>query len=108
MTSIDLVIDPVAAGPLAYWRWESVGPYYGIPWSNFAGRFLVSAAIFALLRADRARWRHNPWALHIGASIILFFTVIAASYALWLCTAVGILLIALHALMVAAGPPPRR
>ena len=96
MTVIDLVIDPVAAGPLRYWQWESTGPYYGIPWSNFAGWFLVSAVIFVMLRMDVARWRHNPWALHIGASIILFFAIIAASYGMWLCGTIGMLLIVLH------------
>src|SRR5690242_18688416 len=30
MTAIDLVIDPLAAGALGYWRWIDSGAYYGI------------------------------------------------------------------------------
>ncbi len=97
MTSIDLVIDPVAAGPLGYWSWVYAGAYYGIPTSNFLGWFLVSAVIFAVLRVTPGRWADNVWARRIGLSIILFFTVIAASYGLWLAAAVGGLLVCLHA-----------
>ena len=96
MTAIDTVIDPVAAGPLRYWQWQIGGPYYGIPWSNFAGWFVVSAVIFALLRVDATPWRDNRWALHVGASIILFFAIIAFSHGLWLCGAAGVLLLGLH------------
>lgn len=96
MTAIDLVIDPVAAGPLRYWQWETAGPYYGIPWSNFAGWFVVSAVMFALLRLDGTPWHDNRWAVYVGASIIGFFTIIAFSCGLWLCGAVGLLLLAVH------------
>jgi putative membrane protein len=100
MTAIDLVIDPVAAGPLRYWQWQAAGPYYGIPWSNFAGWFVVSAVIFALLRVDATPWRDNRWAVHVGASIVVFFTIIAFSYALWLGGAAGVLLLVLHWLVI--------
>ena len=96
MTAIDLVIDPLAAGPLHYWQWQTGGPYYGIPWSNFAGWFVVSAVIFAMLRLDATRWRDNRWAVHVGASIVAFFTVIALSHGLWLCGAAGLLLLVVH------------
>ena len=96
MTAIDLVIDPVAAGPLRYWSWVETGAYYGIPLSNFIGWFAVSAVIFTILRFAPGRWDGNPWARRIGLSIIIFFTVIAASYSLWLCAAAGLLLVGLH------------
>lgn len=96
MTTIDLVIDPVAAGPLRYWTWVNAGVYYGIPASNFAGWFLVSAAIFTVLRLAPGGWADNAWTRRIGLSIIVFFTVIAASYGLWLAALVGGLLLCLH------------
>ena len=95
MTAIDLVIDPVAAGPLRYWQWESAGSYYGIPAWNFAGWFVVSAAMFLALRAA-GDWPANPWARRIGLSIVLFFTAIAMSHGLWLCAGAGAALVGIH------------
>lgn len=92
MTAIDLVIDPLAANQLGYWRWAERGGYYGIPLSNFAGWFIVSLAIFALLRGSE--WGANIWHRLTGASIILFFTLIALSYHLWLAALVGLVLCA--------------
>src|SRR5262245_39169287 len=48
MTAIDLVIDPLAANQLGYWRWARPGVYYGIPLQNFIGWFAVSFMIFSL------------------------------------------------------------
>ena len=103
MTAIDLVIDPVAAGPLRYWSWVNVGAYYGIPTSNFVGWFVVSAVIFTILRLASAGWADNPWARRIGLSVIIFFTVIAGSYGLVLCAAAGALLVCLHWAVVRSG-----
>jgi putative membrane protein len=97
MTAIDLVIDPLAANQLGYWRWVERGAYYGIPASNFAGWFASSLVIFALLRA-RA-WRPNFWHRFAGASIILFFTLIALSFRLWAAAFAGFLLCAADVLL---------
>jgi uncharacterized membrane protein len=96
MTAIDLVIDPLAANQLGYWRWAQSGWYYGIPLHNFAGWFVVSVLIFTLIRQD---WQTNPWAQCVGLSITLFFTAIALSYGLWLAGAVGLGLCGLHCYM---------
>ena len=79
MTAIDLVIDPLAANQLGYWRWVGTGPYYGIPTHNFLGWFVVSLVIFLLLPGPRQR---HPWALMVGRSILLFFSLIALSFQL--------------------------
>jgi putative membrane protein len=92
MTAIDLVIDPLAANQLGYWRWVERGAYYGIPASNFAGWFAASLVIFALLQG-RA-WRPNFWHRLAGASIILFFTLIALSFHLWAAALAGLALFA--------------
>ena len=49
MTAWDLFLDPqmVAWG---YWVWENPGGYFGIPWSNYAGWFVVSALITLAIR----------------------------------------------------------
>ena len=49
MTAWDLFLDPqmVAWG---LWEWQNPGGYFGIPWSNYLGWLLVSAAITGLVR----------------------------------------------------------
>ena len=92
MTAIDLVIDPLAANQLGYWRWVEPGLYYGIPFHNFVGWFVVSLAIFTIIPARR---ESSPLALQVGLSIVIFFTVIALSFKVWGAAMVGILLIAI-------------
>ncbi|MDQ1592187.1 MAG: hypothetical protein QOG71_2814 [Pyrinomonadaceae bacterium] len=98
MTSIDLVIDPPAANQLGYWRWVERGNYYGIPLTNFAGWFVASLSIFAVLQR-RQMWRANLWHRLTAASIILFFTLIALSFRLWAAALVGFVLCALDVLL---------
>lgn len=74
MLALDLLIDPLASGPLGYWIWEKNGWYYGVPLANFAGWFGVSLALFSIF--------HIPWPTHmgiiwIGLSIVIFFSLIA-------------------------------
>lgn len=90
MTAIDLVIDPLAANQLGYWRWVEPGLYYGIPFHNFVGWFVVSLAIFIIIPARR---ESSPLALQVGLSIVIFFTVIALSFKVWIAAAVGVLLV---------------
>jgi len=102
MTALDLVIDPPAAGPLGYWRWEGGGVYYGIPWTNFLGWFVLSAALMLLLPA---RVQHRvPTARAIGLSILLFFVLLNIRFGLILPAVVGVLLMAAD---LATGPDPR-
>ena len=99
MTAIDLVIDPLAAGVLGYWRWLENGVYYGIPAHNFLGWFGVSLLIFSSLRGQVVK---NAWAQHTGLSIILFFTVLAWIYGLVLAGVMGVLLCTLHVMVLKA------
>lgn len=46
---MDLIIDPVAYRLKSYWIWEDTGWYYGIPWTNFFGWFLVSFVLHILI-----------------------------------------------------------
>ena len=89
MTAIDLVIDPLAANQLSYWRWQQSGAYYGIPLHNFIGWFVVGLLIFGVLRRRAER---NVAARYVGLSIVLFFSAIAFSYELWAAGGVGVLL----------------
>lgn len=74
MTTLDLLIDPLAAGPLGYWVWSDGGWYYGIPATNFAGWFIVSLLLFLIFpESPNANWG----LAYAGLSILLFFTLIA-------------------------------
>jgi bisanhydrobacterioruberin hydratase len=97
MTAIDLVIDPLAANQLGYWRWAQTGVYYGIPLRNFVGWFIVSFMIFSLLswRPSKTTFKirigqKNQAARYVGISIVLFFTVIALSFGLALAGGIGL------------------
>ena len=93
MTAIDLVIDPLAANQLGYWRWQQAGSYYGIPFHNFVGWFGVSLVIFLVARQ---RWQPNVWAQYVGLSITIFFSAIALSFGLYLPALIGFGLCLLH------------
>jgi uncharacterized membrane protein len=51
----DLALDPAMSFASPYWVWESMGPYYGMPWVNLAGWFatgLLLMGALALFGAD--------------------------------------------------------
>ena len=94
LVAIDLVIDPLAAGPLRYWRWTEPGWYHGVPLSNFAGWFATGAALLALLPGGRQDGA--PAAAWTGLSIVVFFGIIAAAHGLPGPAAVAALLAGAH------------
>ena len=89
LTIIDLVIDPLAAGPVGYWHWASAGYYYDVPAANFAGWFAVSFFAFVLWRQQS---EPNAWARFAGASVVLFFTLLSAAHAMYAAALVGVAL----------------
>jgi putative membrane protein len=93
VTAIDLIIDPLAANQLGYWRWAAGGDYYGIPPLNFAGWFATALLAFALFGRPT---EPNPWARRAGFSILLFFTLLAFAHALHLAALIGCALCLLH------------
>jgi putative membrane protein len=93
MVAIDLLIDPLAANRLGYWRWIETGAYYGVPARNFLGWFLVSFMVFGIVRQHP---QSDLWARSVGLSILLFFTVIALAYQLALAAGVGLVLSLVH------------
>lgn len=94
LTAIDLIIDPLAAGPLEYWTWDATGVYYGIPVTNFAGWFLVSLVV-AVAVGDDYPQTNLHW--FVGYSITLFFTILAAFNGMAVATFIGAVLLALVA-----------
>jgi uncharacterized membrane protein len=98
LTAIDLIIDPLAAGPLDYWTWTNGGSYYGVPAHNFAGWFLAGGIILALVQLAPSR-AGSASTLRAGLSIVLFFTIIAAAKALLLPALAGGAICIVHAMV---------
>lgn len=78
-TATDLVIDPLAANRLGYWKWMAGGSYYGIPLVNFAGWFVTA---LVACRIMGTRQRENFWAGFVGVAIMLFFSLLALAHSL--------------------------
>lgn len=96
MVWIDLLIDPVAIGPMKFWVWIDKGYYYGIPLLNFFGWFIVSLLIFVFLIRIKT---NNIWHKCIGASIIMFFTTIAFAEQIFLAGLAGTGVLLLHIIL---------
>ena len=77
LTALDLLIDPLAVNQLGYWHWDVEGRYYGVPVTNFAGWMVVSLLFFGILRR---RFERSLPARLTGASIVLFFTLLALGF----------------------------
>lgn len=97
MTCLDLLVDPLAAGPLAYWRWIEGGWYEGIPLSNFAGWFIVSFVLLLFLHQRRLR---NSVARAIGLTVLMFFTVLAGLRGMIIPAFIGIALMTLDIVLL--------
>lgn len=103
LTAVDLVIDPLAANVLGYWRWSHAGNYYGIPATNFAGWFATGLVAYALFGR---RLGANRWARVVGFAIVLFFSLLALAHSLLPAACVGFALCAAQ-LLTEARPSGR-
>lgn len=97
LAACDLTLDPVAVS-LGLWSWERPGPYFGVPWLNFAGWWAVGFFVFLVGygwpgpdRADEARLslrQELAWGLAFGALLVLLgfgaFNRIGSLGPLWL------------------------
>lgn len=105
MMVLDLLIDPLAAHPFQFWSWIETGNYYGIPFRNFVGWFVVSAVIFALDRwIFRTHFRENYWGRVVGLGIIWLYMICAFNYGYYLACVVGIGLIVVDSAIAGSFP----
>jgi len=77
MVVVDLLIDPLASGPLGYWHWHNGGAYFGIPLANFAGWFIVSFILLSFM--PRGRALPGIYRL-LGLSVAAFYGLIALAH----------------------------
>lgn len=79
LVAFDVVLDPVAAGPLGYWQWDG-GFWYGVPLQNFLGWALVGAPLVWILRGA-TRWEYAA----VGWVNLFFFALLALEAGYWGC-----------------------
>ncbi|BAZ30244.1 hypothetical protein NIES4074_27000 [Cylindrospermum sp. NIES-4074] len=58
LTSWDFVLDPaMSQTSLPFWYWQQPGPFFGMPYQNFAG-WMGTGSVFMTVAA--LLWRNNP------------------------------------------------
>lgn len=77
---LDFVMDPVAS-ILHFWIWEIPGQWYGIPWSNFVGWFIVIIAILYMLELGY-KW-FPPDSKHLIRGILVAFIAIVPAFLIY-------------------------
>jgi putative membrane protein len=85
VVAIDIIMDPLQVDA-GNWQWLQPGCFYGVPWGNFTGWFLVVMVISGISRtADYyfpGRSGMNPSALLISAASYALLGLVLASFAL--------------------------
>lgn len=100
---MDLIIDPVAFHLKRYWIWEDSGLYYGIPWTNFTGWFIVAFTLHLLIdRLMKKRGGTNGFGILEKRMVLLYilvtamFVLLGALGGLWFAAGIAALLAALY------------
>jgi len=89
--AIDLILDPMTLrgetwflGPL--YRYHSSGPWFSVPWSNYAGWVFVGAVILLIdemFEAGSTRTIDNVRGPGLAFGMCVFFLLIAAATSRW-------------------------
>lgn len=109
---IDLIIDPVAYKVKQYWLWDQTGIYYGIPFSNFVGWFLVAFVLhlflFIILKWKKdlntdGKWEKRMVLLFV--QMIVMFIILGLLGKLWLASLLTTLLASFFLLLALKRTP---
>ncbi|ULO07891.1 carotenoid biosynthesis protein [Paenibacillus sp. 19GGS1-52] len=85
---LDLVLDPVAHAK-GFWHWGSSGGLYGVPWSNFLGWFIVSAALSLSLQVFKISRLSVRRGTRLYQAILIMFGLMAVREGLMLCAGIA-------------------
>jgi len=97
-TFYDLLIDPLMSGPLNYWVWkEDSGGFYGVPFENFFGWFLVSLFISIL---PWRTWNNSFFPISVNLLLPIFFITTSLTNKLYIPAIIGTLLIASYIIAI--------
>jgi putative membrane protein len=84
-----IVLDP-AAVKLQLWKWEHAGPFFGVPYTHFAGWFVAGLAGAWLIQAfwgDKSVKRGLGFS---GALMVWFWTGVNIGISQWIPAAAGV------------------
>jgi bisanhydrobacterioruberin hydratase len=101
LVCIDLLVDPLSAGPLGFWTWHVDGAYLGVPAGNFWGWFAVGLLVFTVaqllhLPAMARSGRLTDGVAYVGLGNVLVYTVTAMAEGMYIPALIGVLLVAAH------------
>lgn len=101
LVAIDLLVDPVAAGPLGLWNWHVSGAYLGVPAGNFWGWLLVGVTVFGAARvlqipAAAQNDRRPDGAAYVGLGLVTIYTVTALAEGMYVPAIIGLTLMVAH------------
>lgn len=85
---LDLVLDPVAHAR-NFWAWEDGGGFYHVPWSNFAGWFIVGAAMSLFLPNVHVSRKAARRGTRLYQAILILFGLISLREGLPLCAVIA-------------------
>ncbi len=97
-TSIDFLLDPVAANILHDWTWHFTKElsFYGIGWQNYAAWFVLSAFLHSALTLFPTRQNAYRRGLFLFGSLYLLFAIIALVHALVIPMVIPLCLVAIN------------
>ncbi|TVP82789.1 MAG: carotenoid biosynthesis protein [Alkalicoccus sp.] len=104
-TSLDLILDPFAYEVKQYWVWHDGGLYYDIPFTNFAGWFVLSFVLhlfISVLLYRKGKWQNNRsffWQkrmLYLYGMMAGMFIIVSAVNGLVLAPVLSILTMAVY------------
>jgi putative membrane protein len=87
---LDLVLDP-AAHASNFWHWEDGGGLYSVPWSNFAGWFIVGGLMSLCLPKVQLSLRAARRGTRLYQAILIMFGLIGLREGLVLCAGIAVI-----------------
>ncbi|WP_375104222.1 carotenoid biosynthesis protein [Paenibacillus sp. RS8] len=87
---LDLVLDPVAHAR-GFWHWGSSGGFYGVPWSNFVGWFIVGIILSLTLINVKSTSLSARNGTRLYQAILVLFGTIGLCEGLLLCGVIAVL-----------------
>lgn len=73
LVSFDLIIDPVAV-TVGAWKWAKPGKFFGVPWQNFLGWFLVGLVASAPFLGLSETLKYD--AVMFAAVLVVWVTIV--------------------------------
>ncbi|NYB26231.1 MAG: carotenoid biosynthesis protein [Methanobacteriaceae archaeon] len=82
--NLDMILDPISIPPnVAQWVYSTVGPYFGVPISNFVGWFLVTTLVVFIFRCYEVLSSSKDFKIELNTYSYLYIIVVYLIYFLF-------------------------